>query len=128
MVTGATFLVIGLVVCEFARQTSVRSYYHDLEQTAELLTSTITAASLNDIHTQNTFALEGIVTRLIDNVPDVRAVAIYDNQNEKLASWGEGIIEENIGGRSVSSYETTIEFEGENIGRIAVAFDVSATR
>lgn len=125
LVTGATFLILGLAVCEFARQTSVRNYYQNFEQDSEILTSTIAAASHYDIRSKNTFALKNIITRLVDTVPDVKAVVIYDNQNKRLASWGEYFINEGANVQSVSSYEKLIEDHGKPIGKVAIAFDVS---
>jgi len=125
LVTGATFLILGLAVCEFARHTSVRNYYQNFEQNSEILTSTIAAASHYDIRSRNTFALNDIIMRLVDSVPDVKAVVIYGHRNERLASWGEYFINEDANVQSVSSYEKLIEDHGKPIGKIAIAFDVS---
>lgn len=125
IVTGITFLVIGLGVCEFARQTSVRNYYLKFEQNAEILTSTIVAAAHYDIRAKNSHALNNIVTRLVDSVPNVQAVAIFDSTENILASWSQDIITDSNNYKSVSSYNKNVSADGENIGRISVAFDVS---
>ena len=125
LVTGAMFLILGLAVCEFARHTSVHNYYRNFEQNSEILTSTIAAASHYDIRSRNTFALNNIIMRLVDTVPDVKAVVIYSNKNKRLASWGEYFINEGAKDQSVSSYEKLIEDRGKSIGKIAIAFDVS---
>ena len=125
VITGATFLLIGLLVCEFSRQTSIKNYYQKSEQNAQLLMSAIAAASHYDIRSQNTFALDNIVNRLVDSVQEVKAIAIYSKENKVLASWGEHIIgtDENV--KSVSSHKKHLTEQGKPIGRIAVAFDVS---
>ena len=117
--------MIGLVVCEFARQTSVRNYYLNFEENAEILTSTIAAAAHFDTHAKNSYALNNIVTRLVDSVPNVQAVAIFDTTDTVLASWSQDIITDSNNYKSVSSYEKSVTADGQDVGRISVAFDVS---
>lgn len=124
LITGATFLVVGLIICEIERQSSVRDYYKNFEQNSEILISTIAASSHYDIRARNEYALRNVVIRVVDTVPDVQAVAIYDNVNEKLASWGEELLTEDKRELHVSSHEKNIFDDGKIIGKVAIAFNI----
>lgn len=125
LVTVATFILLGLAVCEFARQTAERNYFKNFEQNSEILTTTMAAASHYDILSQNNDAINDTVMRLVDTLPDVKAVAIYNNKDIELAAWRKYLINNEKHKQSVSSYEKIIKNNGKPIGRIAVAFDVT---
>lgn len=125
VVTGITFLVIGLLVCEFARQKSVRNYYEDFENNAKILTAAIAASAHLDIQSENTQALTHIVDGLVESIPNVKAVAIYNHEDKSLASWSHHVIDDDKKNWSLSSYESDVEHDNNKIGRIAVSFDVS---
>ncbi len=124
VVTVAIFLVFALVICEGARQSSVRNYYKNFEENAEILISTIEAASNYDLKARNTFALKNITSRIVDSVPDVVAIAIYNEENLVLAAQELNTILQSHSNDAVSTYEKDVYIKDKIIGRIAIAFDV----
>ena len=125
VVTGAIFLIFALIVCEGARQSSVRNYYKNFNENAQILTTTVEAASNYDLKVENAFALKHIATRIAKSVPDVVSIIIYNETDEVLASVNEEILALSDNNDSVSSYEKDVYTDYKKIGRIAVGFDVS---
>jgi len=124
VVTSAIFLLFALIVCEGARQSSVRNYYKNFEENAKILTSTVEAASNYDLKAENTFALKNIASRIVDTVPDVVAIVIYNEDNNVLAALNMSTIEQSHTNDAVSSYEQDVFDDYKKIGRIVVGFDV----
>ena len=123
--SGAIFVAFALIVCEGARQSSVRNYYKNFAKNAEILTTTVEAASNDDLKTENTFALENISDRLVDSVPSVSAIIIFNKQGEVLASTNAEVIEQSHNNDAISTYEKDVFANKEKIGNIIVGFDVA---
>jgi len=128
VVTSGIFLVFALIVCEGARQSSVRNYYNNFQENAEILTSTIEAASNYDLKVENAFALKHIASRILETVPDVVAIIIYNEDNDVLAALEMDLIADSESNDSVSTYEKDVFADSKNIGRIVVGFDVSHSK
>lgn len=125
LVTSIIFLIFAIIVCEAARRTNEQRFYDNFQENAQLVTSTISASANYDINAENTFALKHIVARIKDTVPDIKAIIIYNENQETLTAWGEDIFNNIDQIKTVSGFKSTVETNGKLIGHIAVAFDVS---
>ncbi len=124
LVTVAIFLLITLIMCESARHTAEQRFYDNFEENAELVTSTIAAAANYDIGSENTFALMHIVARVVDAIPGLSSVIIYNEHKEILSAWGLDVFEKADQIDTVASFEHIVETNGKINGHIAVAFDI----
>jgi len=125
VVISVIFLVFALIVCEGARRNSVRNYQQNFSENAEILITTIEAASNYDLKSENRFVLRNISARLIKSVPDVSAIEIYNENSELLASSNPEIIKQGKTDDAIAIYERSVFANGEKIGLIVVAFNTS---
>lgn len=125
LLTGITVLGLGLIACESARRMELRGFYKNFEYQAEKIATAISSASIDSIAAQDVSALENTVLDIVDNVPDVVALAIYNTSGESLASWGENMINLQDNDSAIFSYKSPVVNNHRQYGELAIAFDVS---
>jgi len=118
-------LLLGLIACEAARQMELRGFYRSYEHQAEKIAIAISSASIDSIAAQDVSTLETTVLGIIDNVPDVAAMAIYNPNKQLLASWGEDIINLQENSASVFSHQSPVLKDNEYYGELAIAFNIT---
>lgn len=125
LVTGAIFVIFTLIVCEGARQNSVRNYHENFAENAEILINSVQAASNYDLKTENRFTLRTIAKRLVESVPTVAAITILNEDNITLATLHPELIKQSKTDEGYSLYAKDVFSKGEKVGNIIVVFDVS---
>jgi len=125
LATGTVFLIFTLIVCESARRAAEQRFYDNFAENASLVTSTIAASANDDISSESTSALNDIVARIVDTVPDIKSIIIYNEHKEILSAWGLDVFEKANQIDTVAGFERSVISKGNINGHIALAFDLS---
>jgi len=125
LVTLLTALALGLIACAVIQQMQVRNFEKNLITFVDSITASVAATAHHDIATENSIALDAAVMRVVQYVPDIKAVVIYNEQNVPLAAWGSEILLQAPSIERLQNHTRTITDDKRTIGSISLAIDIS---